>query len=127
MAYLVDTHILIWWLTEPDRLPTEIDRLLEKVPEQISYSVVSPWEIAIKHAKGKLPKGEGMLTTIAKLEFACLPISLPHIEALRGLPTHHGDPFDRMLAAQCMHENLTLITADKRLAAYPIKVKAVGF
>lgn len=54
MRYLVDTHILIWWLTNPDVLPTEIDRLLERSPEHIVTSVVSPWEIAIKHAKGKL-------------------------------------------------------------------------
>lgn len=126
MRFLLDTHILIWWLNDPSRLPHEIDRLLTEKPHSVAVSVISSWEIMIKKMKGKLGVPSGFWHAIRQSDMPILPLGLNHVETLEQLAPIHGDPFDRMLVAQALSENLTFITADAALADYPIKVKFVA-
>jgi len=119
--HLLDTNALLWWVTEPRRIPSAIRGILSDPAQDVFYSVIGPWELSIKHAKGKLPLPKNFFPTLPKLGFDCLPVTDAHVEALCALPKLHGDPFDRMLIAQAHTEKMTLITSDKRLAAYPIK------
>lgn len=121
MSYLVDSHALYWFIFGNPRLPKKARELLEDPLEIIYYSVVTPWELSIKHSKGKLKLPDDFFDTLPNRGFDCLPIDESHINALRALPKLHGDPFDRMLVAQAKAEKMTLITGDKRLAEYPIK------
>ena len=117
--YLLDSHALLWFREQ--KLPKAILRLLEDPNEPAYYSVITPWELSIKQAKGKLSLPKNFFSTLPSLGFDCIPIEEKHVEALRQLPRLHGDPFDRMLAAQAGSEKMTLVTSDKRLAAYPIQ------
>lgn len=125
MRYLLDSNIVYWLRFNSPIIDARLRQLLEDPNETFYYSVITPWELSIKHAKGKLPLPENFFPSLSQLGFDCLPIEEEHIDALRTLPVLHGDPFDRMLAAQAYHEHLTLITGDKRLAAYPIKTLLV--
>lgn len=126
MSYLLDSNALLWARTSKKKLGSSLIALLENPDESIYYSVVSPWELFIKYTKGKLPLPPDFFDTMPNLGFDCLPIEEKHIDALRSLPSLHGDPFDRMLVAQAMAEKMTLITSDKRLAAYPVKTLLVA-
>jgi PIN domain nuclease of toxin-antitoxin system len=126
MNYLIDTQILVWTQFADKRLTASVFGILENMDHAIYYSVVSPWELAIKQAAGKLILPKEFYTMLPKQGFDCIPIEEKHIEALRELPLLHRDPFDRMLAAQAAAEHMTLITSDKRLAAYPIKTLLVN-
>ena len=124
MRYLVDTHVFLWWMADPDRLPSPVTALLENEPGEIAFSSVSGWEIAIKSALGKVhgvPIGE-IEAEINALGWSELKFSLRHASAVASLPFHHHDPFDRALIAQTMVENLTFITADAVASRYPLKV-----
>jgi PIN domain nuclease of toxin-antitoxin system len=123
--YLLDTNILYWLRLEAERLPRKVIEQLEDNNNLVSYSVIAPWELTIKQAKGKLHIPQEFYSGLETLGFDCLPVLEEHIMALRALPPHHHDPFDRMLVAQAVAEKMTLITSDKRLTAYPIKTLIV--
>ncbi len=122
MRYLLDTHMILWAATLDDKLPLHIFDELKNPENQVSYSVIAPWELAIKEAKGKLQLPDNFFNDLPNLGFDCLDISSKHIGELREIPKLHGDPFDRMLVAQAKAENMILVTGDKRLAEYPIKL-----
>jgi len=103
------------------RKVASIASLLADSDRAVFYSVINPWELSIKHAKGKLKVPSNFFETFSTLGFECLPIEESHVQTLRELPPLHDDPFDRMLVAQAKVEKLTLITSDKRLAQYPVK------
>ncbi len=124
MRYLLDSHILHWFRFHSPRIPKQIYELLDDT-DAVYYSVITPWELSIKHLKGKLPLPDGFFDTLPTLGFDCIPIEESHIHALRSLPDLHSDPFDRMLVAQASAEKMTLITHDRNLAAYPIKTLLV--
>ncbi len=121
MRFLLDTHIVYWARVQPHFLPPHIADTLLNPNYEIYYSVICPWELAIKEAKKKIHLPEAFFSTFADTGFDVLAITDKHVEALRKLPRLHGDPFDRMLAAQAASENMTLITHDKRLASYPVR------
>jgi len=123
MNYLVDTNILFWWMTDEDRLPQTIRRILARDP--VWLSVVSPWELVTKEQKGKLRLPPTFEQDMRSTGFIRLDVDLSHVFDYRNLPRHHADPFDRMLIAQARVEGLTLITADKRFAQYDVAVKLV--
>jgi PIN domain nuclease of toxin-antitoxin system len=125
MKYLLDSHVVCWLRFNPLKLPGYINTILENEENQLYYSVVTPWELSIKHAKGKLHLPEIFFSTLPDLGLECVGIEHKHVEALRQLPHLHHDPFDRMLVAQAKEENLTFITADTMLADYPIKTLLV--
>ena len=119
--YLLDTHLIYWWMTNDARLGKATQRLIAQ--SEILVSAVSIWEMVLKNAKGKLPLPDGSLS--AQLEaqgFTVLPMLPSHIEAVRALQCAHNDPFDRLLIAQAQHENSTCSLAIALFWAYGWRV-----
>jgi PIN domain nuclease of toxin-antitoxin system len=128
MRLLLDTHVWLWAVTNPERLNSASRDAIESATELV-FSVASLWEIAIKHAAGKLrlelTLGE-FRASIARMHSAELTIHSEHAMLAARLPPHHRDPFDRMLVAQAKVEDLTLATADAVVKAYDVRVLWVG-
>jgi PIN domain nuclease of toxin-antitoxin system len=122
---LLDTHVLLWALAEPDRLSDSARRALEGGEHELVVSAASVWEIAIKQSLGKLelpgPVDSWLLDAVEELDATWLAIEPADAAAVARLPDHHRDPFDRMLVAQAQR-GFTLVTHDRRLSAYPISV-----
>jgi PIN domain nuclease of toxin-antitoxin system len=109
--YLLDTHLIYWWMTADARLAKATQRIIAK--SEIVVSTASIWEMVLKNAKGKLPLPQGSITEQLEAQgFALLPILPRHIEAARSLICKHADPFDRLLIAQAYDERVTLLTRD---------------
>jgi len=122
MRLLLDTHILLWAANEPERLSAATRALVENPNNDVVFSAISIWEIAIKTGRGRddfrLHAGffrRGLFDN----GYTELPMTGAHAAALAGLPTIHKDPFDRMLVAQATVEGLTLVTSDPAIANYP--------
>lgn len=122
MNLLLDTHVAIWLLNEPGKIPDNIRHLIQNESEKAFVSHVSLWEIAMKYPLGRndAPPQSATDTThdLLASEFPLLPLDLGHILAFERLPILQGDPFDRMLVAQALTENLRFVSHDTRLAAY---------
>lgn len=126
MKLLLDTNVLIWFLQGSPRIRDEDRALIESAASEVSVSAVSIFEIATKAAIGKLPAPRDLAALVGAAGFRALPLGMHQAEAVRDLPLHHRDPFDRLLVAQARIENLTLATADRQLAAYDVQTIAVG-
>jgi PIN domain nuclease of toxin-antitoxin system len=114
--YLLDTHLIYWWMTADGQLGKATQRLIAQ--SEIVVSVASVWEMVLKNAKGKLPLPQGNITEQLEAQgFILLPVLPRHIEAVRGLTSAHPDPFDRLLIAQAQDERLTLLTRDTAILA----------
>ncbi len=122
-AYLLDSHALLWWWFEPDRLSGAVRELLSDPATPVLVSAASVWELSIKHQQGKLPELNGVITDIPGLlqadGFEALPICLAHGLRAGGYSQGHRDPFDRMLAAQAELDRLVLLSADPQLSTFP--------
>jgi PIN domain nuclease of toxin-antitoxin system len=116
-TYLLDTHVLLWSLNRDPRLSRQHFDIIE-ANENLTISVVSLWEIAIKRSLGKLTMEEGLLGNIRRRPIRILPINEAHAMGTAALPLHHRDPFDRMLISQALVEGLTILTSDRRFADY---------
>lgn len=125
MRLLLDTHALIWWFEGNTNLPRTVRSAIDDKQNEKFVSAVSTWEIATKHRIGKLPNVAALATDavarIAAEGFAALPITLVHGQAAGALPGPHKDPFDRMLIAQAMIENLILISNERTFDAYGVR------
>lgn len=126
MKLLLDTHVWIWLLTDPDRLGTPARTALVAPDNQLHLSSASTWEISVKAAAGRLEvdgSPEELLQE-AIVTSGVLPLPIEHSHALQAgrLPRHHRDPFDRMLVAQAQVERLTLVSADRQFADYDVEV-----
>lgn len=125
MNLLVDTHAILWWITENKRLSPQARLLLGNPGNRRWVSIVSLWEIAIKSGTGKLPEVDAEITEIAggleKQEFVILPVRVQALEHLKQLAWLHRDPFDRLLIAQAMELGVPVLTADTLIRQYPIK------
>jgi PIN domain nuclease of toxin-antitoxin system len=122
MKLLLDTHILIWWLSQERRLSqSEID-LITDSDNFIFVSAATAWEIAVKKMIGKLEAPDDLPAALAINNFLELPITIEHSQNLYRLPLHHNDPFDRIMVAQAMSEDLTFMTRDPKIALYDIKI-----
>jgi len=123
---LLDTHTWLWWNGAPKRLPATVYRLLADPEQRIWFSVASAWEISIKAALGKLelpaPVAEYLPQRLKDNRFDLLTIDLPHVLGLAALPHLHRDPFDRLLVAQAIQEDLSLISGDPLIAQYPVRL-----
>ncbi|HDR9878059.1 TPA: type II toxin-antitoxin system VapC family toxin [Burkholderia cenocepacia] len=118
MRLLLDTHIFLWIATNDPRLSTRARRLTSAADERF-VSSASIWEAAIKAGLGKLDIDVGeLIRAISASGIRELPVRAVHGAAVRDLPHHHRDPFDRLLVAQARHEPLRLVTADAHLARY---------
>lgn len=125
MRYLLDTHVILWALIDDKRIPKDIKEKLLNSNNQVYYSTVSPWEVEIKHQKQK-----NFTLSAKQFCFLCdqndilnLPIKNDHVIKLNDIikankKIKHNDPFDKMLLAQSLQENMTLITHDKKLMVY---------
>jgi len=124
---LLDTHVFIWAVSEPGRLEKGIRAALVSPDNQILVSAVTPWEIAIKQAAGRLEFPLDLFAiTVERIGFDILPILPAHGIAAGALPRHHADPFDRMLIAQALTEALTLVTRDRTFLRYEVPVLGVS-
>jgi PIN domain nuclease of toxin-antitoxin system len=123
---LLDTYTFIWALAEPHRLPEHARAAIEDSANDVFISAAVTWEIAIKHALGKLPlpmpPAVYVPSRIKHFGFKELPISVGHTLALSVLPLHHADPFDRILVAQAQSEQMTLVSVDPAVRAYAVSV-----
>ena len=123
MKLLLDTHMAIWAVKNPERIDAETRRLISDPDHEIFVSAVTIWEIAIKYP---LDKRHGAppfsaaagLTLFAEAGFAMLDITPAHAAAVENLPAHHADPFDRLIIAQALWEPMRLVTADAHVARY---------
>jgi PIN domain nuclease of toxin-antitoxin system len=125
VTFVVDTHVLLWYVAEDPRLSQLAIRLLEDTNNRVIISIASLWEIAIKTSTGKLNVGapfrEFVAENVTSLGIDVLEMKLEHLEAVSALPFHHRDPFDRLIIAQCLTENLPLLTDDGFVDAYAVK------
>ena len=123
MRLLLDTHALIWALSEPRRIPKYATERLEDPDTVVYASAASTWEIAIKATLGKIEVDlDELQREVRNTGFTELSISVEHALRLRELPAHHRDPFDRILVAQALEEGLTLVTHDSVLRRYPAPI-----
>jgi PIN domain nuclease of toxin-antitoxin system len=120
VRYLLDTHVLIWWLQDNRQLYASIREIIANPASVIYVSVVSTWEIVVKRSLGRLafPVQE-IDEQLAINAFTSLPIRNEHALALDKIPMIHRDPFDRLLIAQALEESMWLLTQDERVLEYP--------
>lgn len=125
-VYLVDTHVFLWSLYEPERLPARIQKLFETDGNDFLLSKVSVWEIAIKLRSGKMTTHKSLeliLKDQSDMEsFVIEDISLQDVLAVQHLEVVHKDPFDHLLVAQAKIRNIPIISADRKFANYPVEV-----
>ncbi len=121
MSYLLDTHTLLWWLDENPTLSNQAATIISSPQNIIFVSAVSAWEISIKKAIGKLEAPNNLEEAIAYNNFISLEITIKDGTLAGQLPNYHNDPFDRMLIAQAMNNNLTIITRDSKIRNYQVK------
>ena len=126
MKFLLDTHVFIWFIRGDDRLSPRVLDVLRNPEDEFLVSVVSMWEAIVKARLGKLvlptPYGPFLTDQREKHLLSSLPLDESSLVPLDTLPHIHRDPFDRMLLCQAIHHDLTLITVDKVLARYPVRV-----
>lgn len=125
MRVLLDTSVFLHLAVAPERLSQQ---QLEAIGEAESrhLSVASAWEIAVKVGIGKLPlpgrTAEYVKQRLKQLHAKLLPIELAHVDRVQDLPNHHRDPFDRLIVAQALSENLTIVSLDQKLGAYGVSI-----
>jgi len=122
LRILLDTHVFIWWDGEDPALSHDLCEAIANPANEIFVSAASVWEIAIKRRRGKIAFARGISDAVMDNSFLALPITPDHAEHAGGLPRHHSDPFDRMLIAQAMLEQMTLGTQDAMMRPYGIAV-----
>jgi PIN domain nuclease of toxin-antitoxin system len=122
--FLIDTHTFIWLIEDDPKLPDSSKRLIDDLNNDIFISIASLWEMAIKISIGKLKLAGVLAQAIDELyarNIKILPIDSLHILRVQSLPFHHKDPFDRIIIAQSLTENITLISIDGAFDSYGIK------
>lgn len=119
-AYLLDTHILLWWLSDDKRLTKKIRDVISQPNNYIFVSSVSIWEIMIKKALHKLLVTDNFREVLDASSFEFLPMTVEHAFYIEQLPFIHYDPFDRLLIAQCIVEDLIFVTIDTNIRKYNI-------
>ena len=124
MRLLIDSHALIWYVDQHQQLSQASHAAISDSSNELLLSAGSIWEIAIKIGLGKLVLTEPYLTWISKalsdLDITVLPITVEYADAQANLPRHHGDPFDRLMVAQALVEEVSIVSADARMDAYGI-------
>ncbi len=122
MRYLLDTHVLIWWITEDKRLSPSAAESIQSRKNILYWSTASSWEMSIKWALGRLKLVEPLEFLIpaelTKNQIEIMPIENEHAILAGQLPFHHKDPFDRMLIAQAQFESMGIITDDSKFKLY---------
>jgi PIN domain nuclease of toxin-antitoxin system len=126
VRFLLDTHVLLWLLGASDRVSSQSRAVLADTQNAVLVSVVSVWEIVIKVGLGKLQAppdvGSWLPPRLESTHFTSLRVELGHVLGVEKLPHYHTDPFDRLLIAQAIAEDLTLVTADQKIQRYDVRV-----
>jgi PIN domain nuclease of toxin-antitoxin system len=123
LKVLLDTHAVLWWLTDDDQLGTQARDLIADPGNDILVSVASLWEIVVKVRVGKLKADIEEISKAIELDgFILLAISPVHFRTLGGLPMHHRDPFDHLLIAQAISEEAIFLSQDQNAPKYPVQV-----
>jgi PIN domain nuclease of toxin-antitoxin system len=116
---LLDTHTFLWW--DSGKLATSVVKRIQAA-DDVYVSAASAWEIAIKASLGKIEAHASVAEASRDYGFLPLPVSLEHADAVRDLPRHHRDPFDRILVAQAMLEGLVLVSKDPLMGRYDVEL-----
>ena len=119
MRFLVDTHVLLWWFGGHP-LSRQAAEILREAAVDTLVSVASIWEMSIKQGQGRLEVPPELGEAIASDGFDVLPVQWAHARRVSQLPDHHADPFDRMLVAQALVEDCTIISRDRRVLQYDV-------
>ena len=124
--YLLDTHCWLWWNAQPESLSPQAHEIIADGHNEILFSVVSAWEIIIKHALGKLrlpvPPEKYVPSRLSRNQIGTAEIRLEHVLNIAKLPQHHRDPFDRLLISQAQVDKLTFITAERQIKKYKVEL-----
>ena len=124
MRFLLDTHVVIWWVHQDRLLSVPAHEAIADPQNELNVSAATIWEIAIKTGIGKLklsrPYRDWMNQAISDLRAKILPISVDYSHAQTSLPPHHGDPFDRLLVAQSIVEQVSIISSDVAFDSYGV-------
>jgi len=130
MKYLLDTAVWLWSLKSPELIVDEGREIIERGEEEIYLSAITSWEISIKMRLGKLdfpgPPAHHVPRFMAKQNLRPLSVTHSHAARVYDLPAHHGDPFDRMLIAQALVEDMVLLTSDRSFKKYPARLLWCG-
>ena len=122
MKLLLDTHVILWWLADDPALKPDARSAISETSNLVHVSAVSLWEIVIKRSLGKLRLPDDWADVLMREPFRQLSINCRHALAVGELPAIHKDPFDRLLVAQCLAEELTLVTHDATLRRYDVPI-----
>lgn len=125
MGLLLDTHVLLWVLTDDPRLSSPARAAVVDGRTRLFVSAVSAWEMVLKAERGKLRVPADLPAQLVALAAEQLDVSMLHALGAQELPVHHADPFDRLLVAQARIERLTLVTHDPLIQMYDVPVLAV--
>ena len=125
MRLLLDSHTLVWAVDSPTKLGSRAKAMLEDASNELLVSAATIWEVAIKVGLGKLalsmPYRQWMWQAIRDTGASVLPITVEYADVQASLPRHHGDPFDRLLVAQAVVEQLALVSSDAVFESYGIQ------
>ncbi len=122
MQYLLDTHVVLWWVTEPKKIRPKIQKIIADGKNKIFISSASLWEMAIKKSIGRLTMPHNLIEILISDGFEILPIVAEEALGVADLPLIHLDPFDRLLIIQAKLHDLILITADSKMTEYPVVI-----
>ena len=124
MRLLLDTNAFLWWMEGGTALSREARAAIESPASVVYLSAASAWEMSIKRARGRLDAPTDVVEAVDTNGFRELPVSILHAQEVSSLPSHHADPFDRLLIAQARIEGLTIVTRDKAFEAYGVALLA---
>jgi len=124
VSLLLDTHVILWWLSDDAALSDEVKARLDEEPD-VCVSPASIWEVTIKQSIGKLSEPANLAEEIRDSGFREVPITVEHAIVAGRLPPIHRDPFDRMLVAQAKCEGLTLASRDTHIRQYQVDLLPV--
>lgn len=126
MKLLLDTCAFLWWSQASARVPGQVRKLVADPANDVYVSAASAWEIAVKHGLGKLelpaPPDIFVPTRREWYDFRSLPVDEASALQLRRLPRLHADPFDRLLICQAIEHGMTLVTPDRLISRYPVRI-----
>ena len=120
-GYLLDTHVLLWWLSEPTRLSPEAAAIIRDGRNRLWVSSAAIWEMSIKKSLGRLDMPPNLAEVLQTERIGVLSVNLVHALSVQELPWLHRDPFDRMQVVQALREDLVLMTRDSQMQQYGVE------